>query len=187
MKVVLKRTRMAFANIWEPKQFNGQGKPSCNAAFIMDPKDQKAEVDKVIAAITEVAKEKWKDKSADMLKTLKAQGKICLQDGATKSQYDGFDGNVYVSGRNNVRPHVVDKDKTPLSEADGKPYSGCFVDVSLDIWAQDNGYGKRINAKLLAIRFVDDGPAFSGGEGYSEADFEDEPGESATGGGDFFS
>lgn len=187
MKVVLKRARIAFAKIWEPEQFGGQGEPACSASFIFDPKAQKAEVDKVIATITEVAKEKWKDKAADMLKTLKAKGDICLHDGATKSEYDGFAGNVFVSARNKARPTVVDKDKTPLTQADGKPYSGCFVDVSLDIWAQENKYGKRINAKLLAVRFVDDGPAFSGGEGYDEADFEDEePADSTSDAGDFF-
>lgn len=186
MKVVLKRTRGAFLKIWEPEQFNGTGEPACNGSFIINPKLEikdgngrviysgKAEMDKLIATITEVAKEKWKDKAQDVLKTLKAKGDICLHDGATKSEHDGFDGNVFVSARNKSRPTVVDKDKTPLTQADGKVYSGCFVDVSLDIWAQDNKFGKRINAKLLAIRFVEDGPAFSGGEGYSDADFEDD-------------
>ena len=188
MKVVIKRARGAFLKIWEPEQFNGTGEPACNGSFILDPKTQKAEVDKVIAAITDVAKEKWKDRAQDVLKTLKAKGDICLQDGATKAQHDGFDGNVFISARTKTRPTVLDKDKTPLTQADGKVYSGCFVDVSMDIWAQDNKFGKRINAKLLAIRFVDGGPAFSGGEGYSDADFEDEPtaeGESPAG--DFFS
>jgi hypothetical protein len=187
MKVVLKRARIAFAKIWEPEQFGGQGEPACSGSFILDPKAQKAEVDKMIAAINEVAKEKWKDKAADMLKTLKAKGDICLHDGATKSEYDGFAGNVFVSARNKVRPVVVDKNKSPLTQADGRPYSGCFVNVSLDIWAQENKYGKRINAKLLAVQFEDEGLAFSGGEGYSDADFEDEGGGEATSEvGDFF-
>lgn len=198
MKVVIKRARGAFLKIWEPEQFNGTGEPACNGSFIIDPKLEikdgngrvtysgKAEMDKVIATITEVAKEKWKDKAGDVLKTLKAKGDICLHDGATKSEHDGFAGNVFVSARNKSRPTVVDKDKTPLTQADGKVYSGCFVDVSLDIWAQDNKWGKRINAKLLAIRFVDDGPAFSGGEGYSDADFEDDEPAASSEAGDFF-
>jgi hypothetical protein len=187
MKVVIKRARLAFAKIWEPEQFNNSGEPACSGSFILDPKTQKAEVDKVIATITQVANEKWGAKAADMLKTLKAKGDICLHDGATKSEYEGFDGNVFVSARNKARPVVLDTDKSPLTSADGRPYSGCFVDVSLDIWPQENKYGKRINAKLLAIRFVDDGPAFSGGEGYSEADFEDEASaEASEAAGDFF-
>jgi len=174
MKVVIKRGRLAFAQIWEPKSYDGKSEPRCSASIILDPKAQKAEVDKVIAAIQQVASEKWGAKSGDVLKTLKAKGDICLHDGATKSEYDGFDGMVFVSAANKARPVVVDRDKSPLTQQDGRPYSGCFCDFSIDIWPQDNQYGKRINAKLLAIRFYEDGPAFGGGAGYSDADFDDE-------------
>jgi len=53
------------------------------------------------------------------------------------------------------------------------PYSGCYVNVSMDVWAQANDFGKRINAKLLAIQFEADGAAFGGGEGFASADFDD--------------
>jgi hypothetical protein len=87
---------------------------------------------------------------------------------------------VYVSARNKARPVVIDKDKSPLTQADGKPYAGCYVNVSLDVWAQSNQYGKRINAKLLAVQFDKDGDAFSGGEGYSDDDFGDEGGDESS-------
>lgn len=176
MKVIIKGARLAFANIWEPKSFNGQGEARCSASFILDPKAQKSEVDKVIAAIQQVAQEKWNAKAGDVLKTLKAKGDLCLHDGATKAEYDGFEGNVYVSAANKARPSVVDVNKAPLTQSDGRPYSGCYVNASIDIWAQDNQYGKRINAKLLAVQFSRDGAAFSGGEGYTDDDFEDESG-----------
>lgn len=177
MKLVLKRVRLAFANIWEPKQYNGTGEPACSASFIMDKTAQKALVDQCIQTIQSVAQEKWGAKAGDVLKTLKAKGDICLHDGAEKGDYDGFgDGVIYISARNKARPVVLDRNKTPLTEADGKPYSGCYVNVSLDVWPQDNGYGKRINAKLLAIQFADDGEAFSGGTGFSDDDFADEDG-----------
>lgn len=171
MKVVLLGARIAFAKIWEPQSFDGKGEPRCSASFLFDPKAQKAEVDKVIKTINEVAVEKWGAKSADVLKSLKAKGDLCLHDGATKAEYDGFEGNVFVSAANKARPAVVDLDKSPLTQADGKPYSGCYVNVSLDIWAQDNQFGKRINAKLLAVQFARDGEAFSGGATYDENDF----------------
>lgn len=183
MKVVIKHARLAFANIWEPKQYNGQGEPACSASFILDPRKpaEKAEIDKIVAAIKQVATEKWGAKADEVLKQLKAKGDICLHDGATKAEYDGFDGNLFISARNKARPAVVDIDKSPLTQADGKPYSGCYVNVSVDIWAQANNYGKRINAKLLAVQYNEEGTAFSGGEGYSDSDFEDESsGEPAT-------
>jgi hypothetical protein len=189
MKVVLKNVRLAFAKIWEPEQFNGTGEPACSGAFLMDPTTAhgKANIKLVQGAIQQVAQEKWKDKAAATVKALQAKLDLCLHNGEEKSEYDGFEGQMFVSGRNKSRPVVVDRDKTPLTQADGKPYSGCYVDVSLDVWAQDNKFGKRVNAKLLAIRFRDDGAAFSGGEGYSDTDFEDEDGDSgAAGAGDDF-
>lgn len=179
-KVVIKGARLAFPQLFEPKQYNGQGEPACSGAFILDPKTQKAEIDKIVAAIKQAAVDKWGAKSDEMLKTLKAKGDMCLHDGATKSEYDGFDGMVYISARSKARPVVVGKDKAPLTQADGKPYAGCFVNVSVDIWAQSNNYGKRINAKLLAVQFDRGGDAFSGGEGYSDDDFGDEAVEAGT-------
>lgn len=184
MKVIIKNARGAFLNLWEPKSFGDNGGDArCNGSFILDPKSQKAEVDKIKAAIQEVAKEKWGAKALDILKTLSAKGDLCLQDGATKSEYDGFEGMVYVSAGNKARPQVLDRDKSPLTQSDGRPYSGCYVNVSIDVWAQDNKFGKRVNAKLLAVQFHADGEAFSGGEGYADTDFDDESSEGGEGGG----
>lgn len=188
MKVIIKGGRLAFANLFEPKAVNGQVEPKCNANILLDPKTQKAEIDKIVAAIQQVATEKWKDKAPQVLQVLKAKGDMCLQDGATKAEYDGFEGMLFVSAGNKARPTVLDQFKNPLTAADGKPYSGCYCNFSIDVWAQDNQYGKRINAKLLAVQFARDGEAFSGGAAYDDADFEDESGDGGSAGGadDFF-
>jgi hypothetical protein len=172
MQVNIKDVRLAFPNIWEPKQFNGTGEPACNANFIIE-KTNKAALDAVMNAIKQVAQEKWGAKAMDTLKTLKAKGDLCLHDGAEKAEYEGFEGNYFVSARNKARPVVVDRGRSPLTQADGKPYAGCFVNASIDIWPQDNSFGKRVNAKLLAIQFVRDGAAFGGGAMGSADDFDD--------------
>jgi hypothetical protein len=69
---------------------------------------------------------------------------------------------------------VIDRDKSPLTAEDGKPYSGCYVNCSLELWAQDNSYGKRINAQLGGVQFFKDGDAFSGGGSAADADDFDE-------------
>lgn len=174
MKVVLKMTRGAFLQIWEPKPFGGDGDPACSGCFLIDPNTPEgaANIKLMNAAIEQVASEKWKEKAPAMVKTLRAKDALCLHDGSSKAEYDGFDGMMYVAARNKSRPHILDRDRNPLTEADGRPYSGCYVNVSLDIWPQENQYGKRINAKLLAVQFAKHGDAFSGGEGYNEEDFE---------------
>jgi hypothetical protein len=174
MKILLTNVRLAFPEIWEPKAFGDDSKPSCSAVLLIDPVSQAAMLNLAKETVKTVATEKWGPKTADVLKSLAAKGDaICLRNGDTKSEYAGFSGMYYISTRNPARPVVVDRDKTPLTQADGRPYSGCYVDVSIDIWAMDNKWGKRICCKLIALRFVRDGEAFAGGAAGGADDFGD--------------
>ena len=67
---------------------------------------------------------------------------------------------MYVSARSVKRPGVVDRDLSPLTAEDGKPYAGCYVFATIRLWAQDNQWGKRINASLRNVQFIKDGEAF---------------------------
>lgn len=179
MKLKLENVRLAFPVLFEPKTVNGEGKPAFSAALLIDPAD--AQVKAINAAIEQIAKEKWGAKADAVLKTMRATDKVALHDGDLKSSYDGFPGNLYVSARSATRPLVIDKDKSPLTEQDGKPYAGCYVNASIELWAQDNNYGKRVNASLRGIQFFRDGDAFAGGGAASEDEF-DEITEGATAG-----
>ena len=87
---------------------------------------------------------------------------------------EGYPNNHYIKARNKVRPLVIDKDRTKiLDESTGRPYGGCYVNANIEIYAQDNGFGKRINASLKGVQFFRDGDAFSGGAPASEDDFDD--------------
>jgi hypothetical protein len=54
----------------------------------------------------------------------------------------------------------------------GKPYSGCYVNAVIELWAQDNKFGKRINASLMGVQFLRDGQRLSGGGVASADDFQ---------------
>ena len=43
----------------------------------------------------------------------------------------------------------------------------------IEAWAQDNGFGKRINASLGGVQFVKDGAAFVGGQAVAASAFDD--------------
>ncbi|WP_131669539.1 DUF2815 family protein [Psychrobacter pygoscelis] len=164
---ILSTVRLAFPNIFNPsEQFGNFG-----AQLIIEKGGANAK--KIEAEIERVAKEKWGAKAETVLKTLRASNKICFVDGDTKAEYEGFEGNMALSTTNRVRPTVVNKDRSPIVEADGIVYAGCYVNASVDIWAQDNTYGKRINASLRGIQFVKDGDAFAGGGVAREDEFED--------------
>lgn len=171
MKVNLKDVRLAFPQLFEAKTVNGEGKAAFSASFLL-PHDHPSIKD-LNAAIDAVAKEKWGVKAPEVLRGLRAQDKVCLHDGNAKSEYDGYADNLFVSARSATRPLVIDRDKSPLVEKDGRPYAGCYVYASIELWAQDNQFGKRINASLKGVQFYRDGDAFAGGAPASPNDFED--------------
>ena len=169
-KVHLKDVRISFANIFDAKQVNGQGDAKFSAAFIFG-KDSpaKAEVEKAIVA---AANEKWGAKAGEVLKALKAADKLAMHDGDAKSDNDGYAGNLFVNASNKTRPLVIGTQREPLVAADGKPYSGCYVNAIVEVWAQDNSFGKRVNASLLGVQFLRDGERLSGGGVAAADDFE---------------
>lgn len=171
MKVKLANVRLAFPALFEPKTVNGEGDPAFSASFLMAP-DHPA-VAEIREAMETLGKEKWGAKWPAVKKELDARDKGALHDGDSKSSYGGFEGNLFVSARSKTRPLVIDRDKTPLVERDGRLYAGCFVNATVDLWCQDNAYGKRINASLRGVQFARDGDAFGGG-GVATADEFDE-------------
>lgn len=171
MKIKLSNVRLAFPVLFDPKTVNGEGEPAFSASFLIDPADP--QVKGINAAIEQVAKDKWGAKADQILKQMRAQDKTCLHDGDLKSNYDGFPGNLYISARSKTRPLVIGTDRAPLVQADGKPYAGCYVNVSIELWPQDNNYGKRVNASLRGVQFLRDGDAFAGGGAASADEFDD--------------
>ena len=167
-RVMLKNVRLAFPSLFEPSAY-GEGEPSYQATLIMD-QAQADGLDKVLAT---VAREKWGAKADAQLKALRSTGKVCLRDGDEKPDYDGFQGNMFVAARSKTRPTVVDGQRNPISERDGRIYAGCYVNASVEVWAQDNAYGKRINCTLRGIQFVRDGEAFGGGRPAAADEFDE--------------
>jgi hypothetical protein len=170
-KFTLKNCRLAFPALFEAKQVNGEGKPRFSAAFLMAADDP--QVDAINDAIDRVATEKWAVKAKTILGALRGKDAVALHNGDLKAQYEGFEGNYYVSAGSLTKIMIVDHNKDPLTEADGKPYGGCYVDASVEFWAQDNQWGKRINATLRWVQFRRDGDAFAGGAPASEDEIED--------------
>ena len=115
-----------------------------------------------IKKIVAVANAKWKEKGPEILKGLIANNRVCFRDGDAVT-YDGFAGHHSLKASNDVKPRILGPNKEELTAEGGKPYSGCYVNASISFWAQDNKFGKRINANLRGVQFVRDGVAFSGG------------------------
>lgn len=172
MELRLTNVRGAFLALHEAKAFaGGEGGPAFSGSFIIGKDDPQTKT--MNAMVDAVGKEKWSDKAPGILKLLRSTDKIFIHDGDLKENYEGFPGNNFIACLNKSRPLVIDRDKTPLSEADGKSYSGAFYNIVLDIWAQDNKFGKRVNATLKGVQFVKHGDAFSGSTPASVDSFDD--------------
>lgn len=189
MRVKLYKVRLAFPQLFEPSVFTSSdgttSPPRYSAKFIM-PKDHK-NVRDVKSAMQNLAKQKWGQKAAAVYKQLQAQDRLALHDGDTKAD-EGFEGNVFVGASakpdRGERPVVVGRDNRILKPEDGIPYAGCYVNASIELWAQDNSWGKRINATLCTVQFVEDGERFGGGGAPGSPD-EFEPLDEAETEGDF--
>ncbi len=86
--------------------------------------------------------------------------------------YDGYEGLFYITAKNKSRPLVLNTDKTPLTEADGVIYSGCYVNVTFDLYANTDPKRKGLFAGLKGVQFHSDGDSFGGGATAKPDDFD---------------
>jgi hypothetical protein len=172
--VKVENVRISFPNLFQATAINGEGEPRFSAAFVIVPGSGAHQA--LNAAMEAVAKDKWGAKAPGILAELKGKGRVAFKEAPLSKDgevYDGFEGMYALNASSPTRPLVLDRDKSPLTAADGRPYGGCFVNASVDVWAQDNSWGKRINAKLRGVQFYKDGDAFSGGSPASEDEFDE--------------
>ncbi len=174
MKVVLRNVRLSFPDLFQAVQYQGEGPFNYRAQFLIP--EGSAMMKEVNAAIKAAAVEKWGAKADAILKAAPAsKAGYCFADGNTK-EYDGYAGHWALSATRAMdkgRPLIINTDKSPLAAEDGKPYAGCYVNATVDIWAQDNKFGKTMRCQLLGVQFAKDGESFSGGMSADESDFED--------------
>lgn len=173
MKIKLINVRLSFPDLFKAGEY--EGNRNYGATFLVDPDSANHKV--IMDAIKAVGEEAWKAKAPAILKAALASDgqKVCYWDGNLK-EYEGYEGMMALRatrGEAKGRPMVIDADKSPLVEADGKPYAGCYVNASVELWAQDNKFGKTVRCTLLGVQFAKDGDAFSAGSVASEDDFDD--------------
>jgi hypothetical protein len=171
IQITLKNVRLSFPKLFKAENVNGEGKPAFSASFLISADDPQA--DTINEAIDKCAAEKWGAKAKTVLGALRGADKVALHNGDQKAELEGYAGNFFVSARSYTKVLVVDRDRTQLDESAGRPYGGCFVDASIELWAQDNQFGKRVNATLRWVQFRRDGDAFAGGAPASADEIED--------------
>lgn len=154
-KIHLKNVRLSFPSIFNRavhKSKDGTKEGKFEATFLFPKSDKK--MHKMLSDAIE-------DAIAQSKLKIPAENR-CLKDG-DGYEYDGYEGHWAFKASSNKRPTVIDRDRSVLVEEDDRPYAGCYVNAIVDLWVQNNEFGKRVNANLYGIQFVKDGEAFGSG------------------------
>lgn len=145
--ILLKEVRLSFPHIVAPARVKGAEKETYSANFVcnFDEASKRLISDFIVKA--------WSEK---LKMPEPIPGKSFAVNGNHKAQKE-FHGFLVISASETVarRPEVYDRNKRLTSDPNAC-YSGCLVDAVIRPWIQDNSWGKRVNAGLVAVSFCDD-------------------------------
>jgi hypothetical protein len=154
MKVKLTNVRLSYPSLFKARAFEDNQDPRYEATFLLDKREHAALIKSIREGAVQMLKDHYKGNPPKGFK-------FCLRDGVEKDDVDGYGAGVmFITSSSKTRPPVVDRNLSPLTAEDGKPYAGCYVNATLRLWVQDNKYGKRVNAELKAVQFAKDGQPF---------------------------
>jgi hypothetical protein len=164
MKINITNVRLSFPDLFTAVKMDDgdpEAKPKFGASFLLHKERNKADIaalQKAIAAI--LGDKKVNEKMLKSICLIEASSKVS---GKTGEPIPGYDSDHMVLVARSVRrPPVWDRNGTPLTDQDGKPYAGCYVRASVDLFLYDKvaKHGKRLCASLDAVQFMRDGEAF---------------------------
>ena len=155
--ILFKGVRLSYPHLFKKWAGEEGQTPKYSGRFLVDKKTHKKEIAALREHIEAFMKEHGKGKKASPRKWFFRDG-----DHEEETGGDEVKGQWYIAASENTRPNAINKDKSPVSEEDDILYAGCVVNVLIRPWFQNNKFGIRVNANLLAVQFVRDGERFSG-------------------------
>lgn len=173
VKVFITNVRGAFLKLGDPEQYQNAGAFRWSATGLVRKTDTK-QIKRVEDALMEVCVEKWGPKAKAAYASIMGDKNKCAWLDGDKSTNDGYEGCMSLAAHRYAekgRPLVYDSDKSPIYAADNSLYpgkggrlpSGFYVNMEVELWAQDNKHGKALRATLLGIQRFAVGDAFGGG------------------------
>jgi hypothetical protein len=195
-EVILKNVRLSYPDLWRPglppkDKPNDPGKYGCQGIMDKDSEAFKAAQEAFFKAAQETFGANWQAIVGAMEKSKK-----CIRKGDENldgqgNVRNGYAGKMYIVAKNKVKVPIVDNRKVGgnfvhLTEDQGRPYGGCYVNLKVDIYAMKakGTVPAGVHCTLKAVQFVGHGEAFGAGPGTPDG-FEDcgDEGEDAFGGG----
>jgi len=156
--IIIREARCSFPQLYGPGTMpdGSQVKPGITLVL---------EQDKHASAIAEIEAEKDRiiAENPALKKNPPSGERLCLRE-PNREELKYKPGNQILKANSNKPPLVLHPDgKTEMTEATDKIYSGCYVNAKVELWGQSNQYGRRVNAKIVAVQFVPiDADSFDG-------------------------
>ena len=169
-KVVTGLVRLSYVNIFKSRSFS-EGQDAKYSICLLIPKEDKATIKKIKAAIEEACQEgiasKWGGKRPANLK-------LPLRDGDEEraDEAEEYEGMYFINASSNQKPGIVDKDLNEILDPD-EVYSGCWGRASINFYAFNTSGNKGIGAGLNNIQKLKDGEHLGAARASAESDFGD--------------
>lgn len=152
--ILVKNVRLSYPHLFQKWGKNEGDKKKYSATFLMDKKTHAADIKALGSHIAALMTEYFKGRIPS--------DKLFMKDGGGENGKPETEGYFILKASEDRAPDVINRDKSRINEDDDIVYAGCYVNVLLRPWKQQNNFGKRVNANLLAVQFVKDGERFSG-------------------------
>lgn len=155
------RTRLSYANLFEPKGFDGS-KPKYSVALLI-PKDDVQTVEKIKTAM-QAAYDKGAAKLRGSGRSVPAMTDINLPliDGDKKRTGDSaYTGCYYINAKNEDQPKVFGMDGNEVMSRN-EVYSGCYARAKISFYVYNRSGNRGIACSLLGVRKVADGTPLGG-------------------------
>jgi len=180
--IFISNARLSFPSLVEPR--SSVDTPGAVKKYSLDAiltPDNPA-MGQFMAEVQAIAVAKWGEHANNVLSMVNNDRKLrCYGQGSEKidkktfKPYTGYAGNVFISAGNKEMPQMIQSDGSAVDASNTmayqslarKLYGGCYVNVAVRPWTQDNTHGRGIRCDLVAVQFAGDGEAF--GEGRPDA------------------
>lgn len=146
MLVALKKAHLMHPALQKPIAYTKTATPAYSATLLLD-RDH-PQLGELQLAIETVANDRWEHRTEWVFDQLRCNERALLRDGNQKparAPYTEFVGKRFFTAKSQCAPCVTDWDESLLTRR-AKRQGVWLVDAEIEVWAQDNSFGKRINA-----------------------------------------
>jgi len=148
---IISNVRVSYPHLHKPPVFEGkEDKKGIKIIFDNDNERDMAIVDALHGLFVETGKAKFGDEED----ALPDEGDWALR--KKKKQWS-------LNAKSDTQITVVSSNgKQLMNESNCEIYAGCYANIRIAIWAQQNKYGERINTQLISAQFAADGEPLDG-------------------------